>query len=297
MFQELDNEQLIMNLKSLVGDERVLIVKILDYLKEVEVRQLHLARGYSSMFAFCTEHLNYSDAEAHIRIQAMRLSKEIPEVKMQIEAGELSLSVTAMAQSAFRKENRKRKVNRQSLLTVQQKREVIFNLTSCSKSEAQTKLAQKFEVDFSQKELRFSADERLQNKIGQLKNLLAHQNYDGDLSKLIELMADMCLKQLLKTKQLKELKNHNAPILGQAKCRPSQTTRSRYISKKVRREVWAKSNSQCNFVDQLTGKKCQSRHALEIDHIHEFAKGGAHALENLTLLCGAHNKFRNFVST
>jgi hypothetical protein len=41
------------------------VIEVIEYLKEIETRELHLARGFSSMFAFATEFLGYSEAEAH----------------------------------------------------------------------------------------------------------------------------------------------------------------------------------------------------------------------------------------
>ncbi|MGZ3698894.1 MAG: HNH endonuclease [Bdellovibrionota bacterium] len=37
------------------------------------------------------------------------------------------------------------------------------------------------------------------------------------------------------------------------------------------------------------GRRCESRYALEIDHILPVAHGGSHAPENLRVLCRAHN--------
>ena len=58
------NETLIEDLKSMVADERKLLTTILHHLKEVEDRRLYLERGYSSLFAFITAELGYSESAA-----------------------------------------------------------------------------------------------------------------------------------------------------------------------------------------------------------------------------------------
>lgn len=44
-------------------------------------------------------------------------------------------------------------------------------------------------------------------------------------------------------------------------------------------------------VDGVTGKRCSSRHALEINHMQPLALGGGDGISNLRLLCDAHNRF------
>ena len=67
--------------------------------------------------------------------------------------------------------------------------------------------------------------------------------------------------------------------------------RRKYISVHKRRVVYHEANNQCTFVSSVTGKRCESRHQLEIEHIKPLAKNGSDDLENLTLLCKSHNLY------
>ena len=120
----LTDSELILKLQDLVARERDLVAEVLRHLREVEQRGLYLTRGHSSMFAFCTEGLGYSEAEAYIRIQAMRLMRAVPTLEQKIESGEISLSVAAKAQSCFRREN----------VSVERKSEIVEQLSCCLKS-------------------------------------------------------------------------------------------------------------------------------------------------------------------
>jgi len=62
-----------------------------------------------------------------------------------------------------------------------------------------------------------------------------------------------------------------------------------YIPSAIREEVAKRDNEQCAFVSE-DGKRCESKHALEFDHIVPVAKGGATKADNLRLLCRAHNQ-------
>src|SRR6218665_118184 len=96
--------ELLADLKTLAGKEREIHLQILHYLREVERRDLHLARGFSSLYAFCTEYLGFTEKESMTRIQAMRLIRRLPHTEKIIEEGKLSVTVAARAQNAFQKE-------------------------------------------------------------------------------------------------------------------------------------------------------------------------------------------------
>jgi hypothetical protein len=68
--------------------------------------------------------------------------------------------------------------------------------------------------------------------------------------------------------------------------------RSRYIPRPVWRVVWARDGGVCAYVDPVTGRRCGSKHKVQLDH-HPipFALGGAHTTGNLRCACQAHNLF------
>jgi len=48
--------------------------------------------------------------------------------------------------------------------------------------------------------------------------------------------------------------------------------------------------NRCEFRDGE--RRCQSRENLQFDHIVPFAMGGSNTVENLQLLCPAHNRIK-----
>ena len=69
--------------------------------------------------------------------------------------------------------------------------------------------------------------------------------------------------------------------------------RSRYIPVAVQREVWRRDRGCCSYVDGDSGRRCDSRYRLEIDHVLPFALGGGAELFNLRLRCKAHHRRRH----
>jgi 5-methylcytosine-specific restriction endonuclease McrA len=69
---------------------------------------------------------------------------------------------------------------------------------------------------------------------------------------------------------------------------PARVDATRYIPEPVRREVWARDQGRCTFVDRR-GIRCEERSGLELHHRVPFCRGGPTTVENLTLHCRAHN--------
>ncbi len=71
---------------------------------------------------------------------------------------------------------------------------------------------------------------------------------------------------------------------------PGGTSSSRHVPAAIRREVWARDQGRCTFV-AANGRRCEARGKLEFDHVVPVARGGRTTVQNLRLLCRAHNQF------
>lgn len=284
--EKLSGEKLLAKIKNAVARERTSITEVLKCLAEVEAEKLHLERGYSSLWEFATKYLGYSEGEAYARIQAMRLMREVPAVEEELREGKITLTVAADTKSAFTKENKKRAKEQEAPLRAEEKQKIFDEVKGKSKREAEEVFQNHFSGtrnDASEK-LVIHATPEMAAQLNELKGLYAHKNFDGDISKLFALMLEACLKEAKKARTEEP-----------AKPRPERPVnpRSRHVPRRIRREVWRRSPHECSYVDPASGRKCGSRHALEIDHVHEWCRGGANTTENLRILCSAHNKFRN----
>ena len=70
---------------------------------------------------------------------------------------------------------------------------------------------------------------------------------------------------------------------------PKPCAAGRAIPAAVRRQVWQRDGGRCSYLDRRTGRRCNSRHLIEIDHILPYALGGGADPGNLRLLCGARD--------
>ena len=63
----------------------------------------------------------------------------------------------------------------------------------------------------------------------------------------------------------------------------------RRIPARVRDEVFVRDGGRCVYVG-TDGRRCESTHALQVDHIRPVARGGTGTPGNLRLLCARHNR-------
>ena len=67
----------------------------------------------------------------------------------------------------------------------------------------------------------------------------------------------------------------------------------RAIPAAVKREVWRRDRGRCRYVDRTSGRRCDSQHLLQIDHVVPYTCGGGAEPNNLRLLCAAHHRYRH----
>ena len=80
---------------------------------------------------------------------------------------------------------------------------------------------------------------------------------------------------------------------GHAAPAPKSRASGRAIPAAVKREVWQRDRGRCRYVDPHTGRRCTSRHLLQIDHVLPYGLGGGSDPANLRLLCHAHHRHRH----
>ena len=97
----LPDQVLLAHTKSLVLHEQALQLAVLDHLREIQARHLHLRLGFSSLFDYAVRELGYSEGAAWRRIKAMRLCSETAGTRERLQDGSLTLSAAAQLQNTF----------------------------------------------------------------------------------------------------------------------------------------------------------------------------------------------------
>lgn len=97
--------ELVRRLEHLVKVDRVLGVKLLVHLGELNERRLFLERGYSSIYEYCKGALGMSGDEAYFRVRAAKVGRQFPLVLERLGAGAVHLSGVNLLAPFFTNEN------------------------------------------------------------------------------------------------------------------------------------------------------------------------------------------------
>ncbi len=100
------DDQLLHRLSDLLGQSRRDEADLVAHIGEVDSRRLYAREASPSMFAYCTEVLHLSEAEAYLRIAAARASREHPLLLTMLADGRLHLTAIAKLAPHLTVENR-----------------------------------------------------------------------------------------------------------------------------------------------------------------------------------------------
>jgi 5-methylcytosine-specific restriction endonuclease McrA len=269
--------------------ERHATGELLRALIEFDRRQLYLGEGFSSLFAYCTQALHYSEHAAFNRIEVARAAARWPQLLTCIEDGSLHLAGARLLAPHLTEENIE-----QTLAEARHrsKREI---------EEVAARLAQRailVAVDAEQYRLYLTISRQARDTLRQVQALIRHQVTDGNVAVIFEQALSLLLEKLQRQRfaataqpqapdqtaqpeEPTEVAEPRPPVMGDS--------RSRRIPAAVHRAVWQRDGGQCAFVGHQG--RCAERTLLEFHHIVPYAAGGAGTAQNIELRCRAHNRY------
>src|SRR5690606_30720709 len=179
--------------KKLAQAERELLVEIIRVIQECDARRIYLELGYPNLFTYMVQGLGYSEGAAQRRIDAARLSREIPAVATKLESGEMTLSHVSMIQKASR---RKPAGTGAGVANKDLKKKAVDAISKKSHAQTEKLVSEIFELPIADKTIvKTQADGSVRVEITftkeqfealqQARENLSHQVPDGDLAKVI----------------------------------------------------------------------------------------------------------------
>jgi hypothetical protein len=346
------DHELLSRLCDLVSRSRRVEADLVAHIGEVDERRLFAREAFPSMFAYCTEALHLSEADAYRRITVARAARKHPELLEALRVGRVHLSGLALLVSVVNTNNCAALLARAAHRTRRQIEELVAELsprpdapsvirklperrdasrgTGNSGSLAPVELfpgrvgARPTEpgpaatgdsptpadpscpstlprplrlpathpttptpsvqaISCARFKVQFTASAEFRDKLERLAKLLRSEIPDGDLAAVIERAVSDKLDRL----EARRLGRTTAPRTRLPGVDTSGA--ARHIPAAVRRAVADRDGSRCRFVSEH-GRRCSERSALEFHHLHPFAMGGGHSLDNVQLLCPQHNR-------
>jgi len=304
-------------LPGLVHAERHAMADVIEHLVEMERRRLYLSRAVSSLYRYCIERLGYAEDAALKRHRVAKLALRLPQVLEELRAGTVHLTGLFLLSTHSTEHNAAVLLGQARGKSRRQIEELIARWfprpdvppslepisseasepaeavqlvlgdarpsvdpgrpSTCSRA-CEPARARLEPLSPTRLRVEFTARAELYEKLEKAREILSHAVPSGDLGELFERALDALIEQETR-KRFGASKPHKP-----RKLKPG----SRHVPVEIERAVWERDQAQCTFVD-YEGHRCAERRFLTIEHRTPFALDGPPTLENLCLLCRAHN--------
>lgn len=280
--QVLDQE-----IRSIAQRERGAIAELILKLKEMDSLQGYRELGFDSLYDYLTRGIGYSSGSAQRRIDAARLSKDVPEVIEKFSAGTLDFHHVSTMSKAIRQIKKKRKVS------TKEKSELFERLECKTESKTKQMVAEFFDlpVIFETKKsiqkdssvrIEITISQELADKIEQAQALISHSVPTKDLACFLDYVAEKIIKQ--KAQKPKERKPSTAMAVRVGEA-PSPEIAAVDIAKPVPQRLHRTVRSEGSAC-----ARCGSAWFPQTDHVKSRWTGGKNNIQNLQTLCGPCNR-------
>lgn len=294
------------------------IARAIEALAEAQARKLHLADGYATMREFCECELNLSDDEAAKRLQVAAAVRDCPAILPMLADGRLHQTAVVMLAPHLKKcpdavallTAAARKSKSQIALLIAERfprpdvPTSVQPMDACGVAvavasgggevfvmEAPTESAvlpssTRTPVPTSPGRfaVQFTLDEEARRELEYARALNRRVAPCGDMAEFYRWAVQQAIK-------LGEKRAFGGRNCRRRRKRPATTEpNGRHIPDALREQVWIRDEGRCTFVS-ASGRRCSAEGTLDIDHKVPVGKGGQTELENLRLLCPAHNQF------
>jgi hypothetical protein len=137
--------------------------------------------------------------------------------------------------------------------------------------------------------VQFTASAAFHHKLERLQALMSSSVPVGDLAAVIEQAVTEKLERLEARRFARTSNPRKDPADAETED-PDLSPSSRYIPAAVRRAVRERDGDRCRYVDEQ-GRRCKGRDGLQFHHGRPFGLGGGHSVNNVRLMCRAHNAY------
>lgn len=268
---ELPDPELVAEVGRRAGRERQATADLIRALIEFDRRRLYLGEGYSSLFAYCTSVLHYSEHSAFNRIEVARAAARWPQLLACLEDGSLHLAGARVLAPHLTAENIDMALEASRHKSKREIEEVAAGLAHRTLLVA---------VAAEQYRLHLTISRATRDRLREVQALLSHQLPDGNPAVIFDRALELLHKQLARRRT-------GAADRPRAPRAPKDEVRE--PSAAVKREVWARDGAQCAFVGR--NGRCPERNFLEYHHRKPYARKGPPTAINIELRCRAHNVY------
>jgi hypothetical protein len=232
----------------------------LEYLVVVEAKKVYAIQAYSSLFEYLVKGLQFSESQASERINAMKLVRDNPEVKKNLESGKLNLTNAAKIQRFIQTEKKlaselppEDKIDLVKKCLDQSKRnvdQILFEQASVP-----TKIAMQERVRLvaqNHVELKVVLTAQTEEKLKRARELIRTETVAELLEKALDALIEKAEKKIGKTPI--NTQSLNSTLLDKELEAKQKSNDRRYIPQAFKKIIYKRSDGQCEYIT-ADGKK------------------------------------------
>ncbi|MET0555991.1 MAG: HNH endonuclease [Vicinamibacteria bacterium] len=279
-----DDRALAARAQALAARAREAVAALAACVDAIEARDLHLAHGHSSLFAYCRDALALSEHDAYCVVAAARASRRFPAVLGLLADGGLTLTTAKLLAPHLTPANVDRVLRAARGKRRAQVEEIVAGLVPPQEAPPELRrltapvvrptAADRFRLQVT---IGAAAVEKLRCA----QDLLRHVDPRGDEAAVVERALAALVSELARRKFAATAQPH-------ASAAPADG--SRHVPADVKRAVFVRDLGRCAFV-AASGRRCDTRGFLEFHHVRPFADGGGATIGNIQLRCRRHNDY------
>jgi hypothetical protein len=306
----MSNEDLIAAARELSRRSCAVEAELLLHLGEIDERRLYLDRAFSSMFAFCTRELGFSEGAAYNRILVARAARKLPAIIEAVRHGRVHLAGLRLLAPHLTEENQADLLRRAAGRSKAEIAELVAALAPRPPVPTTIrKLPQRpaapipapalglvgaasplkppppppvVPVAENSYKLQVSISRELRDQLREAQDLLRHRVPDGDLATILGTAVELLVGEV-------KMERFAVGRKARTAAAGALATDSRHVPDAIKRAVYERDGGQCTFLDGR-GRRCEEKGSLEFDHREGFARTHRHGVDGLRLLCRAHNQ-------
>ncbi len=273
---------------------------LIDIIQEVEKHLVFLKRKHASLFAYVTTELKLGEHTALSLIAIARKAREVPELKVRMANGSLTLSNARRVASVITPENQK---------------EWLEKATTLSQKRLEKEIVRVRPGEAVQEKASYVTAERVRLEVGLWERSMLELRHAQDLLSqakqrpvsLEETLETLTREFIRRNDPIERAKRQtvrkpvpkNAALTGAPispttpKCPTTPVNalgaRRVRVPAAVLHQVRLRDQGRCTQI-LSSGRRCNHRRWIETHHKVPVSQGGPDTLENLVTLCNAHHR-------
>lgn len=288
--------------------------ELLELLQEIDACKGFRDLGHASLFSYAVDGLKLSESTALNLINVARKSLQIPALKTEIQAGNLSVSKARKIVPVLSVLNQAEWIEKAKTLPTRKLEGEIARVAPGEAFPERVRYATETRVNLS-----LSLDGKILEKIRRVQDIESQKkNRAVTLEETLAAMSAFYVERNDPVEKAKRAAAKTKSEVAKAGQKCSDVTRHIYTRRRrenvhhenvsdiadspkrnrqpipaaVGHEVALRDAAQCTAI-ALDGNRCERRRWLHVHHIKPVSEGGQDTVENLITLCSSHHQMRH----